>query len=117
MGKEQELKQRTSQQNKALHVLFELLANTLNEAGYDMKRTLKAEVAIPWEARTVKEFLWRPVQKAQLLKESTTELTTKEIDLVFDTLNRHLGETLGVHTAFPSIEEVIQQQLGRKATS
>ncbi|MDB5422567.1 MAG: hypothetical protein JWR59_2514 [Brevundimonas sp.] len=117
MGTEQETKQRTGQQNKALHVLFELLANTLNEAGYDMKRTLKAEVDIPWNGNTVKEYLWRPVQKAQLLKESTKDLTTKEIDLVFNTLNRHLGETLGVHTAFPSIEDVMEFQPVRKVQS
>ena len=114
MGKTTEPKQRTAQQNKALHLLFGMLADTLNEAGYDMKRTLKAEVDIPWNTDTVKTYLWKPIQKAQLQKESTTELTTKDIDKVFETLNRHLGETLGVHTSFPSIEEVIQEQLGRR---
>lgn len=111
---EKEKKQRTVQQNSALHLLFGMIADELNVAGFDMKRTLKAEVNIPWNVTTVKEWLWRPIQKAQLQKESTTELTTKEIDEVFDTLNRHLGEITGVHVAFPSIEEVIQKQLGRE---
>lgn len=100
---------RTNQQNKALHVLFKLLADTLNNHGLDMKKTLKPEVAIPWSPGSVKEFLWRPVQKAQLNKQSTTELTTVEIDEVFDTINKHLGERFGVHVPFPSIEELILQ--------
>lgn len=101
--------QRTTQQNKALHLLLGMLANALNDAGYDMKKTLREDVDIPWEAKTVKEYLWRPIQQAQLGKDSTTELTTVEIDKVFDTLNRHLGEKTGVHVSFPSIEELIMQ--------
>lgn len=102
-------KKRTNQQNKALHKLYQLLADELNEAGYDMKRTLKHDVEIPWTAGTVKDYLWRPIQKAQLQKASTTELTTKEIDQVFETLNRHLASRIGIHVAFPSIEALIDR--------
>lgn len=104
-------KQRTLRQNRALHKLFSLLAEELNSAGFDMRRTLKPGIDIPWNAKTIKEYLWRPIQQAQLDKESTTELTTKDIDDIFDTLNRHLGEKLGVHVTFPSIDEVIIQQM------
>lgn len=100
---------RTNQQNRAIHVLFQLLADTLNEAGYDMKRTLKHDVEIPWNATTAKEYLWRPIQQAQLGKKSTTELTTKEIDAVFETLNRHLASRFGLHVPFPSIEFLIER--------
>lgn len=105
---------RTSQQNKALHVLFNLLANNLNEAGLDMRKTLKPTVEIPWSGSSVKEYLWRPIQKAQLNKQSTTELTTVEIDQVFDTINKHLGEQFGLHTPFPSIEQILLEQEGLK---
>lgn len=101
--------QRTKQQNKALHVLFALLAEELNGAGLDMRKTLKPEVEIPWSAATAKEYLWRPIQQAQLNKKSTTELTTKEIDEVFDTINRYLGEKFSLHVPFPSIEELMWQ--------
>lgn len=103
----QKEKKRTAAQNRAIHLMYTMIAQSLNEAGFDMKRTLKKDVAIPWNPTTVKEYLWRPIQKAQLGKESTTELNTKEIDEVFDTLNRHLGEVTGVHVPFPSIEEVL----------
>ena len=103
-------RQRTLQQNKAIHVLFDLLAEELNTAGLDMRKTLKASIDIPWNRETVKEYLWRPIQKAQLRKKSTTELTTKDIDKVFETLNRHLGERFSIHVEFPSIEDVMREQ-------
>lgn len=107
---EKKYPQRTRQQNKALHVLFQLLANTLNEAGLDMRKTLRPTVEIPWSGPSVKEFLWRPIQEAQLQKRSTTELTTVEIDQVFDTINKHLGERFSLHVPFPSIDEIILRQ-------
>lgn len=103
--------QRTIRQNKALHLLFTMLADELNAHGMDLRTfPFKKAINIPWTGRSVKEYLWRPVQKAQLLKTSTTELTTKDIDAVFDTLNRYLGEATGLHVPFPSMEEIIFQQ-------
>lgn len=110
----EQTKQRTNQQNKALHALYGMLADALNESGLDMRRTLRKDVDIPWDGRTVKEYLWRPIQQAQLQKRSTTELTTKEIDEVFDTLNRHLGDKFGLHVPFPSIEQLILEQQARE---
>lgn len=107
-------KQRTPRQNRALHKFYGMLAVSLNEAGLDMRRTLKPGVDIPWTAETVKDYLWRPIQSAQLEKDSTTELTTKDIDAIYDTLNRHLGEKLGVHVPFPSIDEESFEQLAKE---
>lgn len=107
-GKEIEMKEvgktRTTRQNSAIHVYFELLARALSEAGLDMRKTLKPGVEIPWSGNTVKDYLFRPIMKAQTGKDSTTELTTKEIDAVYDTLNRHLDEKFGVTVGFPSNE-------------
>jgi len=100
---------RTARQSRALHVLFALLADTLNDNGLDMRKTLKPGVEIPWSGRSVKEYLWRPVQKLQLDKASTTELTTVEIDQVFDTITRHIGEQFGLSVPFPSIETTLQE--------
>ena len=97
--------QRTLQQNKALHKFFELLANELNEAGLDMRKILKPEIDIPWTTISVKNFLWRPIQEVMLGKHSTTELDKlQEIDKIYETLNRFLGEKWGLHVEFPSIE-------------
>ena len=97
--------QRTSQQNKALHKYFTLLADELNAAGYDMRKTLQESIDIPWTPTNIKSFLWKPVQEAMLEKESTTELTTKDIDMIYDVINKTIGERTGVHVPFPSKDE------------
>lgn len=100
-------KQRTILQNKALHKLFELMAKSLNDAGYDMRKTLKPEIEMPWNKETIKEYVWKPIMKAQLNKTSTTEMTTKEVNEVFETILRHFGDKFGLEVPFPSIEQLI----------
>ena len=95
-------KTRTSKQNKALHVYFQLLADALNDAGFDMKKVMRVD--IPWTAYAIKEYLWKPVMKQQLGKESTRDLETKEIDQIYDTVNRAVGERTQIHVPFPSNE-------------
>ena len=107
MEETKEEKQRSIQQNKALHKLFELLAVALNEAGLDMRKTLKPGVDIPWEKITVKEFLWKPIQKLQLGKDHSAELNTKEVDMVFATLMKHLGEQFGLYVPFPITAKIL----------
>jgi len=48
-------------------------------------------------------WLFRPIMKAMLLKDSTTELDTKEISDVWEVLMSQLGEKKGVeYIEFPS---------------
>lgn len=102
--------QRTDQQNKALHKYFELVADALNNAGLDMRKTLKPEIEIPWTKEGVKDYLWRPVQMEYLRKRSTTELLTRDIDKIYDIINRHLAEKFGISEVFPSLEELVLQE-------
>lgn len=95
---------RTIQQNKALHLYCQQVADALNDAGLDVRATLKENVEIPWSGYLVKDLLWRTIQKLQYGKKSTTELTVKDIDSVYDVMNRHLGERFGIHVPFPSYE-------------
>lgn len=96
---------RTILQNKALHKGFELLAEALNDGGWEMKSVLAVkEVDVPWTGASIKEVLYRPVMVAMLNKHSTTELDTKEISDVWDVLTRHLGQHFGVAVEFPSDE-------------
>jgi len=96
---------RTLQQNRALHRFFKLLASDLRDAGLDMKKTLKPGADIPWTPEMVKEHLWKPMEKAMFEKESTTELTTKEVNQVYEVLIRHMGEKFSITTPFPSMED------------
>jgi hypothetical protein len=89
-------KQRTLTQNAALHLFLTRLAEVLNDAGFDMRRTLKHDAEIPWNPVSAKEFLWKPIQKALTQKDSTTEITTVEPTMIHETLCRHLGQKLGI---------------------
>lgn len=96
-----ERSKRTTLQNAALHKYCSLLAEALNDAGYDMRRTIKPELEIPWNGDTVKEHLWKSIQKAMLGKESTTKLETGEVSQVYETLSRHMSGKFGVTVPFP----------------
>lgn len=95
-------KPRTDQQNRALHLWFQLVADELNNAGYTVQLVLQQKMDLDWDKNSVKELLWRSAQKALLKKRSTTELSKQEdIDRVFEHLNRHLGEKFEIHVPFP----------------
>ena len=102
-------KQRTLQQNKSIWLYYQLLADELNNAGLDQRVVLEPSVQIPWSKDSVHGMLWLPIQKALYGTTSTKDLTTKEIDLVYDTLTRHLGETTGVFVEFPSQDAKVVQ--------
>jgi len=104
-------KQRSISQNNAIHLFCSNLAKEFNDAGLDMKKVLKPTVDIPWTTQTVKEYIWKGIQNAQLQKKSTTELTTKEVTEIYETINRHLGEKFELHVPFPSIEEILIRSL------
>ena len=89
-------RQRTMTQNKALHLWFRFLAETLNDAGLDMRTVIREDVDIPWTGPAVKEYIWRPVQKALQQKESTTEANRTDYTAVREVIARHLGERFGV---------------------
>lgn len=89
-------KQRTLTQNRCLHLFCQWLADTLNDAGLDMRKTLREDVDMPWSPSSVKEYLWRPIQIAMTEKHSTTEITTVEPTDIHAVLSRHLGSRLGI---------------------
>ena len=100
-------KPRTEQQNRALHLYFQLLADEFNNAGYTVQLVLSKKMDLDWTKDSVKELLWRPAQRAILGKTSTTELNKiEDIDKVFDHLNRHLGEKFEVHIPFPDDPDI-----------
>ena len=94
---------RTLNQNSALHRYFDLLASTLNAQNLTVDVILRADTQ--WNKERVKELLWKNLQKSITGKESSAKLTTKELTEVYDTLNKALGEKLGIHVDFPHYEQ------------
>lgn len=94
-------KQRTNTQNAAAHVFFEHVAVALNDAGFDFRVFIKDGYPVPFNENLVKEYLWRPIQKAITGKESTTKPETHEYALIYESLNIKLAEH-GIHVPWPS---------------
>jgi len=102
--------QRTAAQNRALHLLFRWIAEELNAAGIDHKvifEILKNYATVPWSETTIKEIIWRTLQWSHLHKQSTTQLTTTEIDDVFNILNKEILVPKGIVLDFPGIENLM----------
>lgn len=97
-------KQRSGKQNSALHVYCRELAKALNAAGWDMRRTMKQEIDIPWTEHSVKENLWRPMQEVMTGKESTKDPERKEYPEIYEALSRHMGQKTGVYVPWPTQE-------------
>ncbi len=96
---------RTLRQNNAIHLFCELLANEFNERGLEITTVLAESVECPWRGESVKELIWRPVQRAVTGKESTTELNkVKDINEIYDPINKWLGEKWHIFVPFPCIE-------------
>lgn len=90
---------RTPRQNNSIHLLFEEIARELNNAGIDMTVLVK-NLQVSHTKESVKG-IWKAICEAKYSKKSTTELTSKEIDEVYDEFNRLLAEH-GIHVPFPS---------------
>ena len=99
------MEQRTKQQNKAMRKLFSLLSDELNEKGLEMKVILKSDCKIWWTPEAILEYLWRPLQKVMYQKESTTQLTTQEVNKIYEQLAKIIGEKHGIEINFPSQQE------------
>lgn len=100
-------KSRSVQQNRALHLLFDMAANELNGAGIPFVYTgLKGlEFEIQWTGELFKEVTWKPIQEFLYKTKSTTELTSPQIDRISEALNKFFGER-GITITFPKkIEE------------
>jgi len=97
-------KQRTDQQRKAIEVFCRNLAKTLNDAGLDQRAVIqhfKEGVEIPWSQDAVKDSIWRIIQQAMVKKESTVDLEPKEVSQVYEVVNRFTAENFGVSVPFP----------------
>lgn len=101
---------RSAAQNSSLHLFCRWLSDALNEAGLSVRETLREDVEIPWTPDSVKELIWRPVQKAMIGKESTTRMNKLEPSDVYDVLMRHLGEKHGIYVAWPSVETMREEE-------
>jgi hypothetical protein len=96
------IRTRSQEQNAAMHLWLEWVAKALNEGGHDMQTVLSQTISLSWSKDSAKENLWRPIQRAMMKKESTTELYKPEVSDVYEHLNRFLAEKFGISIRFPN---------------
>ena len=96
-------KQRTQTQNKSLHLFCEMLANILNDGGIDFRVFIKEGYPVPFNDMLVKEYIWRPIQKAITGKESTIKPAPHEYALIYDAVNTKMVEH-GIYVPWPCKE-------------
>lgn len=127
--------QRTSQQNNSLHLYFRLLAQALNDAGMtqdvvlsdrlvrslealislwgddfhaqQLKETLekyRPRVGLSWTEHSIK-LLWKKIQLPMTNKEHTSDLTTGEVNRVYQDFDARISEITGVSVQFPKEED------------
>ena len=106
-------KPRTLSQNKSLHKLFTDVSSHCVSVGLDQKTVVNKleSYSCPTSPAFVKET-WRAMQIAITGKESTTELTSTEINQVYDVFSKFWSELTGEQFTFPSYDAMAFATLG-----
>lgn len=111
---------RTIPQNNSLHLYLTLVADELDKRGFTMQDVVKAirraEIRPTMDA--MKAVVWKPLQLIITGKESTTQIKTGDVDRVYETMNKWLGDNFdGIHVPFPNDEEKQLKNLGGYKTA
>ena len=98
-------KQRSIPQNSSLHLYLDNLATALHDAGIDQRVFLdkfdKDGFMVPVTPTFCKDF-FRECAKIMYGKESTADLTTVEIQKVYQAVDMRIAEETGVQVDWPS---------------
>ena len=94
---------RSGQQNRALHLFFRFVSESLNDIGLTFNYTGIKGMTLEtrYTEQIVKDFIRRPIQIAMFDKQSTTEITTHEINEIIDVITKFFADR-GVEVNFPS---------------
>ena len=102
---------RTTQQNKALHLWLAQLANELNVSGQSLGDGILIRVPVAFTGDNLKENVLKPYMNALHPEyDSTTELSTTEMIELCDNLGLIIAERSGVSIPFPSLESLSEEQ-------
>jgi len=102
--------QRTSRQNRALHLYFTLLKNALNDRGIDIRKVIDEAVSLPFSEVFIKEYIWKQVQITEINKESTTDLKKPEVSQIYKIVDQIISERTGVHVEFPNWDYLLNEK-------
>jgi hypothetical protein len=104
---------RSNQQNRALHLFFEQLAQLFTDMGieFEYKSLVKQKpIWMPYNKELIKETIWKPMQKKMFNIDSTTKLTTQMINDILDVLTLWFAEQ-GIEITFPNKIDLLIKQM------
>ena len=104
---------RSNAQNRALYLYFTFVAETLNNHGlyFQTIDLFSHPLEMQWDKDLVKQFIWLPIQKTLFDIESTTKLTTTDINTILDVLTNHFAK-LKLSVSFPNQFDYYLKQIG-----
>jgi len=103
-------KTRTLSQNSALHLYLEQIAQDLIDSGQGDMKTIVSMPITP-TGENMKECVWRVIQRALYPEvESTTKLTTKQIQEVYLRMDQQMNHMFHVSRPWPSIQSQAEEQ-------
>ena len=90
---------------------FRFIADALNDKGltFHYFGVNGKEFEMRWNETVVKEFIIKKLIKTMFDKDSTTQLTTVNINELIDTVNSYIL-TKDIYIPFPSIESLIDYE-------
>jgi hypothetical protein len=102
-------KTRSNTQNRALHLWIKHISDELNEMGqtFHYQGITGNTFELPFNEHLVKEFTIKPIIKTLFNIDSTTKLTTENINQLIDVINKFMSDK-GVCLPWPSIESLIK---------
>jgi hypothetical protein len=94
---------RSSAQNRALWLFFQMCSDALNNAGiYHTYTFVDGNVMqIEWTKEMFKQYWWYPIQLAMYETTSTTKLKRNQIDPILNSIFELFGR-IGISVTFPN---------------
>jgi hypothetical protein len=111
--KQETEKIRTALQNRALHKYIRDVANEMANNGHSLNVILKPTFEIPSNEKTFKHVIVHPLIKAIFGIESTKDMTTKQINELYDIINKQVGEHCQIHIPFPNTADMHFEELDK----
>lgn len=96
---------RSTQQNRAMRKGWMIAAEKLNEAGWSQNDVFKIRQSdVPWSPGSFEHSLWRPLQSAFGLPESTTSIDSVELNKIWCYLRDHLIKSTTESDLGPTVD-------------
>ena len=95
-----------------MHKYCEMVAKELENMGFTMQEVVRRVdmIEITPTTRSVKEIVWKPIEEATLGKKSTTELSTSEVDAIYQVMSMFLSKQFQISLPFPTYQDLIDYE-------